>query len=73
MLFELVAGCRVAEQCCVLNGSNGFKFDSGSLDEVIYDSALSCFAPAATECVSSYEDERPTLGNLLEMVEELLQ
>ena len=73
VLFELVAGCRVAEQCCVLNGSNGFKFDSGSLDEVIYDSALSCFAPAATECVSSYEDERPTLGNLLEMVEELLQ
>jgi hypothetical protein len=73
VLFELVAGCRVAEQFCVLNGSNGFKFDSGSLDEVIYDSALSCFAPAATECVSSYEDERPTLGNLLEMVEELLQ
>ena len=73
VLFELVAGCRVAEQFCVLNGSNGFNFDSGSLDEVIYNSALSCFAPAATECVSSYEDERPTLGNLLEMVEELLQ
>jgi serine/threonine protein kinase len=73
VLFELMSGRCVAEEFCQLNGGNDFKFDLGYLEDCFYESDLSCIAGAATACVSSFEDERPTLDQLLEDVEEQLQ